>query len=192
LAQGSEQGQDKLLLLPNRKSCTLPKVPATTTTTTITRRGDGAGAIGRRTRIFYPLLQSSSHNNNHNAAGQRSRWISGGKRGLNIYPWQSATTIFRCNGEEKEMNEEQKPRPTRYCRRCRLELIHTGHGRLRAATSEQVDGAPSFTLIGPRVLVTHCPRCHYSSVWVGREAAAGDVARAEGMARAENARLDSG
>ncbi len=92
----------------------------------------------------------------------------------------------------EEQVSEQRPRPTRYCRRCGLELIHTGRGRLIAATPEQVATAPSFTLIGPRVLVTHCPRCLYSSVWAGKEAAAADVARAEGMAAADNARLDAG
>ncbi len=94
--------------------------------------------------------------------------------------------VARARGEAVS---EQQMRPTRYCRRCGLELLHTGRGRLRVATPEQVASAPSFTLIGPRVLVTHCPRCQYSSVWAGREAAAGDIARAEGMAAAENARL---
>ncbi len=84
---------------------------------------------------------------------------------------------------------QERTRTTRYCRHCKLELIHTGWHRLQAATPEQVATAPSFTLIGPKVLVTHCPRCRYSSVWAGKEAAAGDIARAEGMAAAENARL---
>jgi hypothetical protein len=99
--------------------------------------------------------------------------------------------MCRCKLEDKPMSDENKRRPTRYCRRCGLELIYTGRGRLKVATPEQADAAPSFTVIGPRVLVTHCPRCLYSSVWAGRDAAAGDVARAEGMADAENARLDA-
>ncbi len=90
------------------------------------------------------------------------------------------------------MSITKPPGTTRYCRRCGLELLRTGRGRLIVATPEQVATAPSFTLIGPRVLVTHCPRCLYSSVWAGREAAAPDVARAEGMAAAENARLGPG
>ncbi len=87
---------------------------------------------------------------------------------------------------------EERTRPTRYCRRCGLELVHTGRGRLKCSTSDQKETAPSFTLIGPRVLVTHCPRCLYSSVWAGRQAADADIARAEGMAAAENARLPAG
>ena len=87
---------------------------------------------------------------------------------------------------------EERARPTRYCRRCGLELIHTGRGRRKVALTQQKDTAPSFTVIGPRVLVTHCPRCLYSSVWAGRQAAATDVARAEGMAAAENVRLSAG
>ncbi len=84
---------------------------------------------------------------------------------------------------------EDRSRTTRFCRRCKLELVHTGHRRLVVALIEQKETAPSFTVIGPRVLVTHCPSCQYSSVWAGRDAAAGDIARAEGMAAAENARL---
>lgn len=77
----------------------------------------------------------------------------------------------------------------RYCRNYGLELVHTGRGRLKLATPEQAEDAPSFNVIGPRVLVTHCPACGYSSVWSGRAARAADVQRAEGMAAAENARL---
>ncbi len=87
---------------------------------------------------------------------------------------------------------EERARTTRFCRRCKLELVHTGRGRLKVALIEQKDTAPSFTVIGPRVLVTHCPSCQYSSVWAGRQAAATDVARAEGIAAAENARLPAG
>lgn len=73
---------------------------------------------------------------------------------------------------------QERARPTRYCRRCGLELIHTGRGRLKCATPEQKDTAPSFTVIGPRVLVTHCPHCLYSSVWAGRAKKVAPASRA--------------
>ncbi len=82
-----------------------------------------------------------------------------------------------------------QPPTGRHCRWCGLELVMLGSGKLWVTSVECKDSSPSFTLIGPRVLVVYCPRCKLASWWGAKGASGDDVVRAEKIAARHNARV---